>query len=245
MSIEFQPRPAVGKTRPGRQTSPRRIRDLIFTSVHSGDLDADVLLTEDNLINEFEASRNAVRGALRTLANEGVVERQPRTGTKVVGSFSSIDLNDESVSLAAGAPVYQEIIESEFLTAPPVLHKVLKLDPAETQIRMVENTFVQNGGVIGIRSAYYSTRFASDEHGINVGLPALESYFGEKIHRIESVVGSNQADERTSRLLGIVENSSVIYRQQLFLNPDLRPIQLVFDHFRADTVVFRTSTQRT
>lgn len=240
----MHPRARGSQAYRGRQSVSRRVRDLLFAAVRLGDLGNDALLVEDDLVRQYAASRNAVREALQLLTVEGIVERQRRYGTRALGSgFISFSM-DETTDIAPENTVYQRVIEERQVPVSGLLHRLLQLEPGETEVRMVENVFVAGEDVIGVRSAYYSTRFSSVAYGPQATLEGLRLFFGRTIGRVDTYLGACRVDESTARLLGINPEHAAIYRQQLFFDTEDQPVQLVFDHYRADRVVLHQLSPR-
>lgn len=216
---------------------------MVIASLSEGELGEESVLVEEVLIHEFDASRGAVRTALQTLAAEGVVQRTPRVGTRVVGTFSRIAAHD-----AGGHPdeediVIQRVIESGNAPATSMLRRLLQLDAAAEEVRVVENLFIKAGSILGVRSAYYSSDYDSDDYPRDASMTSvIETYFGKCLGEVRSSIGATIADRRTARLLGISPDQPVLFRQQLYVDDTGVPIQLVFDHYRADRVLL-TDTQ--
>lgn len=65
-----------------RHTSARRAYEQLRASLRSGQLDSESSLSEWDLVAELGASRNSVRRALQMLAEQGVVSRGVKVGTR-------------------------------------------------------------------------------------------------------------------------------------------------------------------
>lgn len=233
------PRSTHRSLRTDRETSSRRIRDLIFTSLQSDTIDISV--TEDALVHQLDASRAAVRGALQHLAEEGVITRRRRTGTRPMGALSNIDIGDDSIQAAGAEPVGQQLMTTQLFSAGPIIRRMLALPETETHVTMVETRLTQGDAVIGIRSAYHSTRFGEVSFHRGFDRRSLEQAFGVTVRQVESAVGAHGSDDRLAELLEIDVGQAVISRQQLYRGVDQRPIALSFDNFRADKVLLRNT----
>lgn len=228
---------SAGGSAGGRQTFSRRVHDLLLASVRSGLFVEDQQLVEDHLINTFDASRNAVREALRQLAEEGVVERHPRSGTIVVRT--GVQMHLANVDILGGSPdrVQLEITEQRMVPSTPLMR--VRLATTDGRVRMIENTFSVGAEVIGVRTAYFRAHFSATTYTGSVEMRnVVEQFFGSTVAKISTTVGSSIGDARTNRLLGITPGSPVLSRQQTFFDPEDRPIQITFDHYRADRVTF-------
>src|SRR5262249_29570424 len=76
------------------QTSSRRVYELLRSAIRTGYLPAGTQLVEFELVKTLSTSRNALRVALQLLADEGVVERNPRSGTFITSAMVQITLNE-------------------------------------------------------------------------------------------------------------------------------------------------------
>ncbi|NQX27298.1 GntR family transcriptional regulator [Microbacteriaceae bacterium VKM Ac-2854] len=233
---EEHPRSVPGSAH-GRQTSSRRVRDLVHASIRAGIYPEHETLAEDTLVHTLSASRSAVRRALQSLAEQGLMIRKPRMGTFPAYRGVSLDLRD----VVDGEPerFSLDIIAQREVESFPLIRTLLALD--EQHVRMMENLFLHDGLVIGVRTAYFPRRYTS--RGMAGPLTMREvgrQVFGTDELRIATTeIGSTIADETTSHLLGIDAGAPVLTRHQVFVGPDGTPIQIVFDHYRADRVSFR------
>ncbi|OZD11022.1 GntR family transcriptional regulator [Rhodococcus sp. 06-156-3C] len=228
---------STGGSAGGRQTFSRRVHDLLLASVRSGLFVEDQKLVEDHLINAFDASRNAVREALRQLAEVGVVERHPRSGTIVVRTGVQMHLANVDILGGSSERVELEITEQRMVPSTPLMR--VRLATTDARVRMIENTFSLGSEVIGVRTAYFRAHFNATSYTGSVEMRnVVEQFFGSTVAKISTTVGSSIGDARTNRLLGITPGSAVLSRQQTFFDPEDRPIQTTFDNYRADRVTF-------
>ncbi len=228
---------AVGGSAGNRNTLSRRVHDMLLASMHHGIYAEDQVLVEDQLIAHLDASRTAVREALRKLADEGVVERHPRSGTIVVNTGVRIALED--IRLADGPSDEMDIVITEQRTVPSTSLLRTRLSTSDRRLRMVENTFALKGAVIGIRTAYFRCSFEAVSYDGRAAMSEVAArFFGRTVSRIDTSIGATTADARTARILGIAEGSAVVVRNQTFYDSHERPIQIAFDHYRADRVTF-------
>ncbi len=230
-----------GRTEPpgDSHTVSRRVYDLVLADLEAGLVDFDGTLVEEELARRFGASRNAVREALQQLAAEGIVERTRRVGTRVRSRFALIPTDDASGDVLSMGHIVMDVVDARIVPITETLRANLRLDPSVEAVRMVENVFRQHGESIGIRSAYYSTEYSSvDYPRIAVMKDALREYFGREIGSVASVIGSTVADTRTARILRVPPGAPMLFRRQVYLDTEGVPIQVVFDHYRSDMVLF-------
>lgn len=229
------PRAAGGNDR-GRHREPRRVADMVKASVRLGLYAEDDQLTEDVLIASLGASRTAVRAALQALASQGVVFRSPGHGTRVRHRPFRLSLRDNVVTGGEGE-MTQRIVDQRVVPTTPLLRERLHTD--DDTVRMVENTFSDGTEVVGVRTAYFPRQFTFTEYSGPTDMAVVaERLFGAVLGWIESEVGSAASDEHTARLIGVPVGSPVLVREQLVVDQDGTPLELVFDHYRADRVTF-------
>jgi GntR family transcriptional regulator len=218
----------------GRQINARRVRDLISSSIRDGHIAPDDPLSEEDLMLLFSTSRGSVRAALSQLRDTGFVDRRPRVGTKVNHLGVSMPLTDIH---ALNTHVLCTVIEERVVPNFPLVRERLALD--EPDLRMVENTFATDNEVIGIRTAYFSTRILGDPRDLSGPVSMAEtitSFFGMTPGEVRVSIGSDRADSHTARLLGVAEGVPLIVREITYFTADGEPIQMVFDRFRGDRV---------
>jgi GntR family transcriptional regulator len=134
------------------QTSPRRVRDLLRSAIFAGELRIDDRLDENNLVHEFATSRTAVREALRMLAGEGLVRRQPRRGTVVIGDRIVIDIDHFEKELENDVFVLRRV-EHRRVPAWLGIRARLRIDVSE--VAMTELLMVVEDEHVGVSVRYY------------------------------------------------------------------------------------------
>ncbi|WP_223204803.1 GntR family transcriptional regulator [Gordonia jinghuaiqii] len=233
------PRSRGGSAR-GRQVSSRRVRDLILASIRNGTIDIDAQLVEEDLMIMFNSSRGSVRAALNELSEAGVVIRRPRIGTRVNRRDLGVALGD--VSGTGGEQVQIQVTDQCIVPTFPLIRSRLRID--DDVVRLVENSFIARGEIIGMRSAYFSPRFTADPNLLR-GKPmsmarTLAEFFGVAPGGASVSIGAESADERTARLLDVRSGDTLLSREILYTTADGTPLEIVFDRFRADRVRFES-----
>ncbi|GAB91037.1 GntR family transcriptional regulator [Gordonia rhizosphera] len=229
------PRAHGGSAR-GRQVSSRRVRDLLLASIRTGSIDADAPLVEEELMQMFDSSRGSVRAALGELSEAGRLVRRPRVGTRLHRKDLGIQLADFSGT--NGQSVEIKVTEQRLVPTFPLVSE--RLDIHDDHVRLVENIFIANDEVIGLRNAYFSPRFDADPTAL-VGEPltmakTIAEFFRVTPGTASVSIGAELSDDRTSQLLGIEPGQSLLSRDVVYSTADGRPFQIVFDRFRADRV---------
>jgi GntR family transcriptional regulator len=239
-TLSDHPRSKGGSSR-GRQVSARRVRDLITSSIREGHIDPDAPLAEEDLIRLFDTSRGSVRAALAQLRDTGFLERRPRVGTKVTHRGVVVPLTDID---ADSEHVYIEHFEDRIVPSFPLVRERLRLD--EDHVRMIENLLVTDDGVIGLRAAYFSTRYtvspATLSGPVNM-TTVLRDFFHASRGEVVVTIGSEGADATTARMLETAVGAPLIVREVTYHDVDGTPVQTVFDRYRGDRVRLEGSTR--
>ncbi|WP_211298885.1 GntR family transcriptional regulator [Kineococcus rhizosphaerae] len=231
---------AAGGTAGLRQTSTRRVKDLLRSEVRSGLAGRDAQFVEDYLVQALAASRTAVREALQMLAQEGLVSRERRNGTTVTRGVAQFPLDD--ILESGGERVTVQRLDQRSVPSTPLLRA--RLATQDETLGVVEHLFSTVDGPIGVRVAYYKLAYTQPEGWAECPdlRLAFHSVFGRPLDRIDSVIEAGVSEPKTSRLLGIPEGSPVLIREQLLVDDEGVPQEFTFAHYRADRVSFSSST---
>lgn len=217
------------------QTSPRRVHDLLRTAIREGLLNHDDRLIEDHLVRELGTSRNAVREGLQLLAAEGLVRREPRAGTRVVGDVVRIPIDD---ILSVAAPEHCSVtrLDDRHVPSNELIRSRLRTD-AE-RVGMIEHLFSFRGLPIGIRVAYYHTHVKQPESWTECPdlHTAFIAVFGLPLGRVETTVEAVPFEARTSRVLGVPIGSPALVREEVLYDVEGMPQEFAYAHYRADRV---------
>jgi GntR family transcriptional regulator len=219
------------------QTSPRRVHNLIRTAIRDGMLRQDDRLVEDYLIRELGSSRNAVREGLQLLATEGLVSREPRAGTTVIGNVVRIPINDV-LSVAAPEEVAIVRLDDRQVPSNELIRSRLRTDAV--RVGMIEHLFLFEGQPIGIRVAYYHAHVRQPEGWDQC--PDLQTaflaVFGLPMGAVVSTVEAVPFDTRTSRILGVPVGTPSLVKEQILYDCAGTPQEFTYAHYRADRVSF-------
>lgn len=231
------PRSVGAGGRGGRQSSARRVRDQVHAAIQRGVFREDEALVEEVLTTTLGASRQAVRTALQSLADEGLMIRTRRKGTFPLGRGIRLYLED----IVDDAPerFRLQVLEARDVPTSPLLGSLLKT--SESPLRLMEHLFFYDDEAIGIRTTYFSRRFTADGYTGLLGMRRVANvFFGtDDLFVTDTEIGSTIADEATSAQLGVDPGVPLLTRFQVFADPDGLPIQASFDQYRADRVSFR------
>jgi GntR family transcriptional regulator len=236
---------ALFRMRRGRpellQTSPRRVHDLLRTSIRDGLLRPDDRLNEDALVHELATSRNAVREGLQMLASLGVVERQPRIGTTIVGGLVQIPLDPVPGRHQPDGMVVKRL-EDRVVPSTALIRQRLGTDA--THVGMIEHIYSMGGTPLGVRAAYYHSDVRPDGgwgQPINLDT-AFEFVWGPPVGRVDTTINALVLEARTCRLLEAPDGTPGLVKEQVVHDADGVPQEFAYSHWRADRVSFTISS---
>jgi len=243
-SLAQRPRPAAPM-----QTSSRRVYELLRSAIRSGYLPAGQQLVEHELVKTLSTSRNALRLALQLLAEEGVVERNPRRGTIISSAMIQIKLNEldartrvhtagRMAELPPADAFEEQMLDERVLPASPYVKARMAND--DEFVRMQEWLISVRGEPNHVWVAYvhpdvdYSCVRPNGDR-----LDIFRTRFGVEFARAVDVLEAVPCEERTSKLLGVPAGAPILARETLLYGVDGRVRELRFRYNRGDRVSYQ------
>ncbi|CAA0133211.1 HTH-type transcriptional repressor DasR [Mycolicibacterium vanbaalenii] len=209
----------------------------------------NILLVERELTDALSASRSTVRAVLQQLAREGLVTREPKNGTRAIGSLLlPIDELKTMDQLARepSAPLETHTIECRQVGRPPVVCDRLGL-PVGWSVLMIESLLVHDGLTIGVTVGYIAVSEGQsrgiDVEGLDV-ISILEQKLGIDIGPSRSTVGAVTADEQTADLMGVDVGAPLIWLEDVIEDDAGQPRALSQLRLRGDRIAFSAMTRR-
>lgn len=243
----FSPRPS----RAGhRDSSGRRVYELLRMRIRSGEVDPDELFIDTTLVRSFNATRHAVRRALQSLADEGLLQRSPRSGTRLSGHITNAPLfgelhpqtGDEAEPNVQGGRLVVRPTQRAVATATELVASRLRL-PVGTRLAVLEQELYVDGESVGVRSIYFAPH--PDAETV-VGLAdggdhdpvSFEEFFGrvygKPVGRSKITVEAVPAIAGEHDSLEVVPGTPLLLRTMLTWDASRRPICISFTHLRGD-----------
>ena len=147
------------------------------------------------------------------LAAEGLVRRERRVGTTVVGRPLRFPLDDIVNDVSNGVSVVR-LDDREVPSTALIRDRLGVRDP---RVGMIEHLFSYQGSPIGIRVAYYHSGVVQPLgwDGAPDTASAFAQVFGIPLGRVVTTVDAIPCEARTSRLLDVEVGSPVLVREQL------------------------------
>lgn len=214
---------------------------MVRSLIRSGMLVSDDQLVEDELIKMFGLSRANIRQALVQLADEGLVIRQRRLGTRVSHPCYHIPLDD---ILPKDAPpgFMVRTLDDRLVRSMPSIRSALGV--TGEMVGMIEHVFehttLDGSEPVGLRTAYYRPEFTQPASWATCPSLAVgfERAFGKPLGLVETIVDAVGSDEATARILRIAPGTTVLMREQKLYDVDGDVQEYTFSHYRADIVSF-------
>ena len=231
------------------QTSARRVYELLRSAIRTGYFPAGAQLVEFELAKALSTSRNALRVALQLLAEEGVVERNPRSGTIITSAMVQITLNEmepdartQTSGRIADLPptdVFdEELLDERVIPTSPYIRRRMQTD--EEFVLMHERLISVRGephhvwiGYVSADVDYATVRPNGERE------PIFFERFGVEYSHAEDSVEAVPCELRTSRLLQVAPGSPILLCETLMYDVTGRIRELRFRYNRGDRAAYK------
>jgi GntR family transcriptional regulator len=247
-----------------KQHSSLRVYGLIKSAIRIGVLGPEEKLLEPDLVRTYAASRGAVREALGQLADEGLVTREPRHGTVVRRSISSLSLQDGAVwrvvppegrSDASLTPSFGpagdeqldlDVVYAEHATVPtsPLLRE--RLQTTDAHMRMSEYVLTYEGRPFELHTAY--SRLGTARRRLQIEdcasgdlAKTFEHAYGCPLHRVETSIEAVSCDQRTAKLLDLPLGFPMLWRERLLVGVDEQQREYSFTAYVGRRIALQSS----
>lgn len=223
-----------------------QLENVLREKIESGAFAAgEQLPTEIDLIAAYGVSRITVRQALRSLTEDGLIERQQGRGTFVAnrksrkGRFSgTIHLTgslDELIAMGMDTPV--KVLEMNLVKADPHEAELLQIKVG-TNIYRLKRLRLNEGKPFGLIFNYLP-----EEIGAKLTIEELSS--GALLHTMETKLGLNLAtavqeiraelaDPYIAKLLGVRVGTALLSIERTVYTNEQRPVEYVHTLYRSD-----------
>jgi GntR family transcriptional regulator len=237
-----------------KQNEVRRVYALMRTAIRTRVVRTGEALVEATLMRQFATTRQAVRGALSQLVDDGLIERLPRIGTRVRDSFDGVEIGlplDASevydVGLPDGAVDSYDIeqIYAEVVPGSPVIRAQLELG-ADSDVSMAEYLISSGGVPFCVETCYWAPDVSPRvpfvaEPGDD--LPkSFERHFGMPLLRASTSVEALVGDANTCAALGLAPAAPLLLSEKVLYDTDDVPRELQYIYYAASRTYFRSHT---
>lgn len=198
----------------------RRIAQRLIADIRAGRYRVgDVLPSEHDLCERFDASRFTVREALRELTEKGLISRRPRAGSVVTAAEQSSMFTQSLGSVAEmlnyPAQTYREVRETESVRTGRALAQLLKCPVGARWFRIGALRRTPSLVVpLCWTDIYVAPRYARivrrRDHGRVPVFKQLEEQFGVHVERAQLDVFASSVPRRLARALEVDARSEAL-----------------------------------
>jgi GntR family transcriptional regulator len=243
---------------PQNQPMYRFIADDLRSKIEGGRLEPGAkLATEGELSEEYKASRNTVREAIRRLTDEGLLESKPGQGTFVAQQpdpFVTVLTADPKTGFGGGESVaylskvreehrepMNTIPRVEVLTASDAVARLLEIPPKSQVVSRSQDRYIDDVPWSKQTTFYlmdFITKGASDllmAKNIEPGaVQYLADEIGVKQTGYRDWITGRLATEEEQDFFGISHNSAVFVASRVAFDQDNTPMRLTVTIFPVD-----------
>jgi GntR family transcriptional regulator len=227
-------------------SSARQTYDFLRTRL-AGLAPGDVLVEAD-LMRSLAASRGAVRSALQRLADEGLVSRKTKLGTRVE---RFVQLPFSHLLPDKDKPTFDMTVavKTSIVPAPSFLQEVLGVSP-DSSVAMVDGQMFYGALPIGLSVGYVPltveelARGAELERSTLGTIDFIEKRLGAQLQFSRATLGALVCDDETAARLSVAPGSPMMWLEQVLVDVDGNDRGLYHARYRADRVGFSGHMQR-
>ena len=243
---------------PQNQPMYRSIADDLRSKIKSGQLAPNAKLpTESELSDQYEASRNSVREAIRRLTAEGLLESRPGQGTfvaRTIDPFVTVLTADPKTGFGGGeTAAYLSTVREEHrepTTSVPKVEVVTASDAVADLLAIPRGTQVVSRSQVryidsipwSLQTSFYLMDFITK--GATKLLMAMEIEEGS-VRYLDNEIGVRQtgyrdwitgrlATEDEQTLFGIAHNAAVFVDSRVAFDQNNTPMRLTVTIFPVD-----------
>jgi len=238
--------------RRAKDGDPFRVNQLMRSAFRRGMFRDEHSLSETALVTRFGATRESVRHSLRQFTEDGIIRRQPRSGTWFTAEPGLV-LGDRMFPLLRGTRSDISTIvtlDEDIVPGTRILSEILRVK--DVDFIRYEQLVLAHGLPAAVRTSYVPepylggrrisdlfepTRQGADEAAYESD---FEVIFGMALGRVESTIEAARS-MRTIQALGVEEGDVLLNRESLSFDVDDRPRILSFTSYRASVTSIQVS----
>lgn len=232
-----------------RADRARQVADVLRHQIHGGAYN-DGLPGESELAAEFSASRNIIREALAVLKAEGLIQRGPRTGTRVAQRKFDHDLDallGLQETFAGHGEVRNEVRVATMVAAPPSVARRLMLVNG-AQVVFIERLRYLGDVPLSLDQTYLAPGIGAAvlAHPLETEdvFPLLEQIGGQRLGAAGLALEAIPADPHSAAILQLPGGAALLMLERLTSFEDGTPVDLEYIRMRGDRVTMRGSLTR-
>ncbi len=224
-----------------------QLKELLREKIASGEWKpGDMVPSERELSEQYHISRMTARQALRELAIEGILRREPGRGTFVaepkiehgLTRLTGFTEDMKARGLKPGAKVIRLV-----LIEPPVLARRALQIPPDKKIVLLERLRLAGGEPIALETSHLYFNGVENLLTEDFENNSLYQILSEKYHltpaRAVQKIGADLCSHRERELLQIPEGAPVLRNKRVTYDAWGRPFEYTESAYRADRYVFQ------
>jgi GntR family transcriptional regulator len=203
---------------------------------------------EPELASALGVSRATLREALRSLTEDGYIQRRPGAGTSVANRAvlpNSLDKNTGVATIIRGMGMVPGTSSLEFRLAEATDEVAAELALGEQRtIAVIERVRTADGKPVVFSTHYYPAQSHWDEGALLAGFDSeslytlLENRTGVRIHYATATIQPVQADGILATRLAMHEGDLLLHFRQTDFDTRGRPVILSSEYYRGDAFNF-------
>jgi GntR family transcriptional regulator len=224
-------------------------RNALLTRIHSGEWSpGERLPAEPDLAVEVGVSRATLREALRSLTEEGYIERRPGAGTRLVPRTlvpASLDNNIgvADVIRSMGMVPGTKSLEFQLAEAPDDVARDLGLGGMR-RVAVIERVRTADGTPVVFSRHFYPPNASWDEGAMLAGFDSeslytiLQTRAGTAIQYAIATIRPALADSAVAARLETATGALLMHFRQIDFDQHRKPVILSSEYYRSDAFEF-------
>lgn len=222
---------------------------MLRHQIHAGAYD-EGLPDELELAAEFFVSRNTIRAALTALKNEGLIDRGPRVGTRVMQRKYDHRLDvllGLKETFKSYGEVRNEVRAAMAVAAPPSVAQRLRLRPGQ-QVVFVERLRYLGGLPLSLDLTYLAPDIGAEvlRHPLETNdvFALVEQVSGHRLGAASLALEAIPADAHSAATLQVPDGAALLMLERLTSLDDGMPVDLEYIRMRGDRITMRGNLMR-
>jgi GntR family transcriptional regulator len=224
-------------------------KNALLTRIHSGEWPpGERLPAEPDLAVEVGVSRATLREALRSLTEDGYIERRPGAGTRVVPRTvvrTSLDNNTGVADIirSMGMVPGTKSLEFQLADAPDDVARDLGLGEVR-RVAVIERVRTANGSPVVFSRHFYPPNASWDEGAMLAGFDSeslytiLQTRAGTAIQYAVATIRPALADSAVAARLETTTGALLMHFRQIDFDQRRKPVILSSEYYRSDSFEF-------
>ncbi|WP_251548915.1 GntR family transcriptional regulator [Neobacillus muris] len=208
------------------------------------------LPTEHELSEQFQVSRITVRSALKTLMDEGLLDRKRGSGTFLKTNQSENWIGElkgfsETIEAMGNKPGARVIKSGETLNPSKKIIEHLRVN----EIWELRRLRFADGEPIAIEHSYFPKEIGQEigkQNGLNdiLTYQYLEQELHIKLHEGKQMISAVNATRDEAEMLNISEGEALLYMERLTISIEGSPIEFLQSVYRPDYFQYEVKLNR-